>query len=282
MQTAYRHCENVTRAADKDRFLAALFAPAERRGALFALYAFNSEIAGVRERAREPMPGEIRLQWWRDVLNGERPFEAAANPTAAALLDTVAQFKLPAEPLLALIEARAFDLYDGPMPTLDALKAYAHKTSVFEHAARILGGDHPAIAAAADHASIAYAITGLLRAFARHASRHQIYVPTDVLSRHGARAEDILAGCGTPALGAALAELRAHVRDHLAAFEALLPELPAATAPAFLPVALVPGYLAAMERSGYDPFKTVADVAQWRRQWALWRAARRYSVLMGR
>ena len=50
--------------------------------------------------------------------------------------------------------------------------------------------------------------------------------------------------------------------------------------PAFLPVALVPGYLAAMERPGYDPFKTAVDVPQWRRQWALWRAARRYSRLM--
>jgi phytoene synthase len=276
---AFTHCEALVREADKDRFLATLFAPAKYRRALFALYAFNVEIARVREVVREPMAGEIRLQWWRDVLNGERPFEAAAHPIAAALLDTIARFKLPVEPLLALIEAHAFDLYDDPMPTLDALEAYGRKISLFEQAARNLGGGDAA--EAAGHAGIVYAITGLLRSFARHASRHQLYVPVEVLDRHGAHTEDVFAGHATPALGAALAELRAHVRRHLAALEALLPQLPPATLPAFLPVAVVPGYLAAMERSGYDPFKTVAEVAQWRRQWALWRAARRYSALMG-
>jgi phytoene synthase len=56
--------------------------------------------------------------------------------------------------------------------------------------------------------------------------------------------------------------------------------MPAGSTPAFLRVALVPGYLAAMERPGYDPFKTTVDVPQWRRQWALWRAGRRYARLM--
>src|SRR5437764_4875252 len=140
MDENYRHCETLVRRADKDRFLATLFAPVEKRAALFALYAFNSEIAGVRDRAREPMPGEIRLQWWRDVLNGERAGEAAANPVAAALLDAVARVELPVAPLLALIEAHSFDLYDDPMPTLAALEGYARKTesTVFQMAARIL------------------------------------------------------------------------------------------------------------------------------------------------
>src|SRR5947207_6528720 len=100
MDENYRHCEALVRAADKDRFLAALFAPADKRGPLFALHAFNHEIASIRDRAREPMPGEIRLQWWRDVLSGERAGEAAANPVAAALLDTIARFELPVAPLL--------------------------------------------------------------------------------------------------------------------------------------------------------------------------------------
>ncbi len=140
MDESYRHCEQLVRAADKDRFLATLFAPADRRGALFALYAFNCEIVSVRDRAREPMPGEIRLQWWRDVLNGERAGEATANPVAAALTDTIARFGLPVAPLLDLIEAHAFDLYDDPMPTLAALEAYGRKTeaAVFGLAARIV------------------------------------------------------------------------------------------------------------------------------------------------
>ena len=72
MQDAYAHCEAVVRAHDKDRFLAALFAPADLRRHLHALYAFDGEIARVREAAREVLPGEIRLQWWRDALATKR------------------------------------------------------------------------------------------------------------------------------------------------------------------------------------------------------------------
>jgi phytoene synthase len=236
MDEIYRHCEQLVRAADKDRFLGALFASADKRGALFALYAFNVEVARVAAIVREPMAGEIRLQWWRDVLSGEGDGEAAANPVAAALLDTMARHALPAEPLLRLIEARAFDLYDDPMPSPAALEAYLDATSsaLIALAGRILAGDHPAILHAARPGGLAYGMAGLLRA-----------------KRHGA-----------------FADLRARAGEQLAAFETLLPGLPAASAPAFLPVALVRGDLA------HD------TVAQWRRQWTLWRAARRYPRVM--
>jgi len=278
----YRHCEDQVRASDKDRFLATLFAPAAPRGLLFALYAFNLEIAGVRDRVREPMAGEIRLQWWRDVLNGERASEAAANPVAAALLETIAHCALPAEPLRDLIEAHAFDLYDDPMPTRAALDAYAHKTAgvVFDQAARICGGVTRAVEEAAEHAGKAHAITDLLRRFARAASRHQVFVPAELLERHGTRVEEVTAGQASEGLRAALAALRTDARRHLVGFELLLPVLPAATMPAFLPLALVPGYLTRMVRDDYDPFHTPIEVAQWRRQWTLWCAARRYAGVM--
>ena len=142
---SYAHCEALVRAADKDRFLASLFAPAERRRHLFALYAFNAEIARVREVVRTPIAGEIRLQWWRDALEASAPSEVRANPVADALIDTIAACRLPVEPLLALIEARSFDLYDDPMPTLDTLYGYVRKTSstLIELAAIILGGADP-------------------------------------------------------------------------------------------------------------------------------------------
>ena len=272
----HRHCEQLIRAADKDRYLATLFAPAEKRGPLFALYAFDVEVAGVRGRAHEPMAGEIRLQWWRDVLSGERSGEATANPVAAALMETMARFDLPAGPLLDLIEAHSFDLYDDPMPTLAALEAYGRKTSsaLFAQAARICGASAEEVAA---HAGLAWCITDVLRAFARHASRRQLFAPGDVLARHGARVDDIFAGRSTPELHKALAELRDAARRHVLNFESALPTLPTAAMPAFLPVALVAGYLAVMEQPDYDPFKTAVEVPQWRRQWSLWRAARRFT-----
>ncbi|MGB9368641.1 MAG: phytoene/squalene synthase family protein [Xanthobacteraceae bacterium] len=273
-----RHCEALVRAGDKDRFLATLFAPADTRGPLFALYAFNVEIASVRDRAREPMPGEIRLQWWRDVINGERAGEAAANPVAAALTDTVTRFSLPKQRLLDLIEAHAFDLYDDPMPTLEALEGYACHTSaaVFDVAAQICGG---AAEEAHARAGVAYGITASLRSFSLNASRRQLFVPLEVLDSY-TTPDHIFAGQPSSGLVNALGILRSRARESWTTFEALLPQLPVATMPAFLPVALVPGYLSAMEQPGYDPFKTAVEIPQWRRQWALWRAARRYSRAM--
>ena len=282
MDASYQHCEQLVRAADKDRYLATLFAPAEKRGPLFALYAFDLEIAAVHDRVREPMAGEIRLQWWRDVLNGERGGEAASHPVAAALRDTIGRFDLPGELLLDMIEAHAFDLYDDPMPTLQALLAYAQKscTTPIALAARVLAGqDAPALAAASS-SGFAFGLSETLRRLAQAASRRRLYVPLDVLERHGVRIDDVFVGKATPELRVALADLRDRARQYLASFEALLPRVPAAAMPAFLPVSLVASTLAEMERSGYDPFRTAVDVPQWRRQWALWRAARRYSRLM--
>src|SRR5687768_12963918 len=140
------HCEVLVRDADKDRYLASLFAPEHRHRALYALYAFNNEIARVRDHIREPMAGEIRLQWWRDVLGGKDAGEAGAAPVAAAIRDAIARYRLPLGALTGIIEARAFDLYDDPMGTLHELEAYCSRTSssVMALAAQILNDGNDA------------------------------------------------------------------------------------------------------------------------------------------
>jgi len=274
----FDHCEALVRAHDKDRFLATLFAPAEQPGPLFALYAFDLEIAQIRDRAREPMPGEIRLQWWREVLEGERSGEAAAHPVAAALTGTIARFALPKERLIDLTEARAFDLYDDPVETFALLEAYLRRTTatIFDLAAWISGApaEH-----AAERAGIAYGIMTLLRSFALNASRRQLFVPVEFLER-GITPEQIFVGESSPFLVNALGMLRTRARQHLEGLEAALPHVSAAALPALLPAALVPGYLTLMDRRDYDPFHTAIEIPQWRRQWTLWRAARRFSRAM--
>ena len=105
MPDAFDHCQDLVRSGDKNRFLATLFAPQKYRRALCALYAFNLEVARTRELAREPMPGEIRLQWWRDLLAGAGRGEVDAHPVAAALRDTVVRYRLPPNTLRNLIDA---------------------------------------------------------------------------------------------------------------------------------------------------------------------------------
>ena len=276
MADAFDHCEQLVRAGDKDRFLATLFAPQKYRRALFALYAFNLEVARIREQAREPLPGEIRLQWWRDVLAGAGRGEIDANPVAAALRDVVVRYRLPPRALMDLIDARTFDLYDEPMGSVEQLEHYARRTASapIELAARILSDARdPNIGVLAGHAGIAYAIAGLLRALRFHAARGQLYLPADVMQRYGADPADVFAGKATTELRAALAELRLRARQHLGAARNLLVTAPPEVVPAFLPIALVKPVLNRMERRGYQPFSP-SDVPQWRRQWVLWRAAR--------
>ena len=276
----FDYCETLVREADKDRFVATLFAPAPRRRALHALYAFHVELARVRELAREPMPGEIRLQWWRDVLSGLRTGEA--GPVASVLTATIVRYRLPVDVLAEMIEARSFDLYDDPMGSLAELEAYAEKTSsaLMRLAAQVLSeGNDPGLDDATRHAGIAHAIAGLLVAFPIHAARRQLYLPLDVMQRHGARPEDVFAAVATPQLKAVLAELRETARSHLSQIP--IAGIPAALMAAFLPAALVAPMLKRLEQNAGDPFSP-RPLPQWRRQWLLWRAARDPRRIKGR
>jgi phytoene synthase len=155
---AFEHCRRLVAEFDKERYWASLYAPADRRDALYALYAFDHEIARVPAVAREPMAGEIRLQWWREVLERKRDGEAAANPVAAALLDVVTKYALPADKLLALIDARGGRLYDAQA---DGLEAFADAVygAIIALAARVLGAQGEALDHIAHH-------TGAARAYA--------------------------------------------------------------------------------------------------------------------
>jgi len=246
----YAHCQALVRASDKDRFVASLFAPADRHRHLFALYAFNLEIARIGELVQEPLPGEIRLQWWHDALTGIASKEVIGHPVAGALIDTLDRCRLSAQPLLDLIEARRFDVYREPMSSLADFDDYVRKTSsaLFAMAARVLAWDQRELAPAAESAGLAYGTAALANAVHVHALRGRVYVPAEILDRHGLTAADLLAGHTPPALRAALSELTSHARRHFDAFRNSAERLPPEALPAFLPVAVVPSMLRGVRR----------------------------------
>jgi phytoene synthase len=151
---AFDHCRRLVAETDKERYWATLYAPADRRDALYALYAFDHEIARVPAVVREPMAGEIRLQWWREVLEGKRDGEAAANPVAAALLDIVASHDLPVDGLIRLIDARGGGLYGESPSDLEAF-ADAVYGAIIVLAAQMLGARGEAVDHIAHHAAAA-------------------------------------------------------------------------------------------------------------------------------
>ena len=268
------HCADIVHTADRDRYLADLFAPAAARPHLFALHAFNSEVARIRDSVSEPALGEIRLQWWHDALHGD----PGGHPVASALKQAIETFRLPLDAFDNLLEARKFDLYDDPMPSLNDLEGYAGETSsaLMQLATIVLaGGEDPGTTELAGHGGVAYALAGLLGALPRHAERRQSYLPGDLVAAHGVDLDDVFAGRTTPPLLALLSEMRSIVRRHLDIARKLIAGIDQALMPAFLPLALVEPRLRILEKPGFDLLRMSSAMLPWRRHWILWRAAKR-------
>lgn len=289
LESAFSHCEALVREQDPDRYWSSLFAPADKRPYLFALYAFSIEISRVRDCISAPLPGEIRYQWWRDVLDGitsgdpgDYAADGAAHPIAEALIATIMQFQLPIQALHDLIDARVFDLYDDMMPSLNDLEGYCGETSsvLFRLASIILcNGNEPGGADVAGHAGVSYAITGLLRALPWHLRRGQVFLPADILAKSGLNRDSILASTSDAALLPVVTRMRdiaqAHFMEAQDSISAVAPEARAA----FLPIATIPAYLSQTKRRGYAPRRSLINLPQWHRLWTIWRASRRWRAL---
>ncbi|HVI50260.1 MAG TPA: phytoene/squalene synthase family protein [Candidatus Sulfotelmatobacter sp.] len=250
-------CAQEVRRHDRDRFVLSLFAPPQEREALLALYAFNAEIARVRELVTEPMLGRIRLQWWRDMI-GElfAGASGAEHPTAAELGRVIRAYGLSRDPFEQLLNARELDMEPAPPADLAALEDYAAGTaaSLQVLTLEILGvGDHNAARAAARHVGLAWALTGILRAFPYHALAGRILLPFDLLDEAGIDVGDILAGKPPrEALARVARRLSAHARDHLAQARGFRRSMPKQAIPALLPASLAESYLKRLEAKDHD------------------------------
>jgi phytoene synthase len=163
---------DMLRRADPDRYFCTLFAPAEKRLGLAVLYLFNHELARAREVASEPVLALIRLQWWREVVEGQPKHHEIATPLTAAL---AAGWFAPAD-LLGLIAAREAEA-EPEIPDLAAFLAYARATagSLARIAGKYLGAD----AASVEDLGTAYGIHGILRAAPYLARQHRALLPAD-------------------------------------------------------------------------------------------------------
>jgi phytoene synthase len=268
-------CAEQVRSHDFERYASTLFVSADKRRALLALYAFNVEISRVREQVSQPLPGEIRLQWWTDMLAGAGHGGVEGNPVAAELLRAIRTHSLPVEPLSRLIDEHQFDLYNDPMPSMAALEAYIHATSsaLFALGADIMGRQSEAIDHLARHAGLAQGLARVIAALPVDAARRQLLVPLQLLESHGSGIEEAFAGTETPQLRAALDQLIGEARAHLETAMALLASAPSEVRPLFLSLALVRRDLKRMARADADLF-TPRVTSRLRTLWTLWRASR--------
>ena len=263
------HVAEFLKANDKDRYYASLVLPEPQREAIQALYAFNADVATIRDRAREPAPGEIRLQWWVDAIKGDGHGAVRANPIADGLLTAIETYKLPASVALQrLLAARRFDLYDDPMPDVQSFEGYAGETVsvLYQLAAMILnGGAEIETGDAAGHLGVAQALIGHLRAFGLNASRGRIFLPWSIFAANGVRENELFAGQVSEGLLAAHAQVIDLAREHLGKAETAIAQLPKALRPAFAQAALQRIYLKQVQRQSATPLAPPPDLADWRK-----------------
>jgi phytoene synthase len=250
-------CADLVRTHDFVRYASTLFVPTDQRRALLALYAFNVEISRIRHHVTQAVSGEVRLQWWTDMLAGKAHGGVEGSPVAAELLLAIGHAHLPIERLSRLIDEHQFDLYNDPMPTMAALEGYLHDTSsaLFSLAARIAGWQSDEIEHLARHAGFAQGIVQVVATLRIDASRRQF------------------AGKQTPQLRAALDQLISEAREHLGTAMTLLESAPPPVRPLFLPLAIVRQELQRMSRADSNLFEP-RPASRLQTLWTLWRASR--------
>ncbi|ASY62845.1 Phytoene synthase [Sinorhizobium sojae CCBAU 05684] len=265
------------RDTDRDRYLACLLSPPEKRHSLAALYAFYAEIARVRDVIREPLPGEIRLQWWHDLLGNDQS-TGEGHPLAEALLACIREHRLPVAVLQDMIDARIFDLYDDPMGDRSALEGYAGETAcaLIQLASLIIDPENAAASAeAAGHAGVAQTIAGLLLLLPLHCRRGQVYFPGEILRATGLDRETLLEARDEEAIGRAVRAFCGLGRDHLMKARSSMGSISKRNFAAFIPVALAGPVFDRAEAAAGSILKQAIQPPQWQRQWWMWRASRR-------
>jgi phytoene synthase len=251
-------CAAAVREHDPDRYLATLFAPADAREALFALYAFDHEIARVRRLVSEPMAGLIRLQWWREALDAIAADRPPAHPVAEAMHARWGRLA-PVRPRLEVaLDAREAELGAAPPADLAALEGWLAATSgeVTLGALDLLGVDHEPPRAAAYQLGLALGLVRLLQGLAGDLRRGRAELPTGLLARHRVDPE-ILDTVAAQPLRPVIADLATRAREHLDEARRHRQAVPRRALAALLPASLLDAYLRRLARAGFDPLAPV-------------------------
>lgn len=243
----------IARTWAPDHYLSALLAPRAVRADLIALAAFLGDVERIIATVSDPALAEIRLQWWREAIDGAARGDRTGAVIADALGEAIRRHALPVATFDDMLEARSFDLYADPLPDAAALDTYFIKAdgAPFALAAVILespiGPPQPLILAAAE----AYGRARLLRTTAAFTAR--------------GRDPFAVARPGQPAPTAPIIQARAALATARGAWRT-------AAAPvrtACLPLAVVGPYLDATQDVDFDATRMVADVPPLTRVWRL-------------
>jgi len=248
------YCLQQIRRFDRDRYLTVLAAPAAAAADLAVLSAFNLELALIRDSVSEPMLGQIRLQWWREAIDGIYAGNPRRHAVVTALADLMARRRLGRGHFERMIDARERELIDPPPADLSGLESYAADISgsLLALAAEAAGLEAEAVGDLTRSVGIAVALIGTARATLYLAQRQRRMIPDDVVAATGLSTDQLFTMKPQPALKPAVERLATAARNHLDTARKL--KAPPALVPALRIGTLAKLQLARLERAGYDLF----------------------------
>lgn len=249
-------CAAEVRRNDYDRYLTVLFSPPAGREDLFALYAFNAEIAKTRDVVSEPMLGHIRLQWWRDALDELYAGSVRQHPVLQRLRVAVEQGKLPRAAFDTLIDTRETDLDDKPPADLATLEDYAGGSSgeLTALAVRLTGATSDNAIMAGHKAGTAWSLIGLMRTVAFHAQAQRLFLPQDLMREFEIDRSALLDLKPSPNLNRVVRGVVARACSLLDEARALRVDVPRRSRAPLLLARLADQHLAEMARFDFDVF----------------------------
>lgn len=279
-QTDLAFCQDQLRKLDPVRHFMALASPEEQRPALIAFYCFLNEIERIPKQVSEPAMGEIRLQWWLDVIDreyadlGQGCGQGNIGPVASCLKQVQRDYGLSKDQLSQIIEARKFDLYHDPMPDWDTFETYAGETKALPYllAAQILNdGTPPDLADLCGNSAMAVCLTDQLSSFFANTKQQRLYLPLQEFRNTTISEAQLWAVDPRDEIALVLHRLADKAHDHLQLaqtdFEDLKQKGQTQLSSAFLDLALVSRRLKQCRKNPFGP----RSIPLWRQYWTIWR-----------
>jgi len=258
MPSGENYISDAVKRDDHDRYLTAVMAPEPQRDGVMALYAFNAEVARVRESVSENLIGQMKLQWWRDIVaaiydDGTVP---KGNPVVAALTEAVRTYGLTREYFDDLLMARERDLSDDSPQDVQALEEYAAGTSasLTALALEVLGARDESSKTAGRHVGIAWALTGLLRAVLFHARANRFLLPQTLMAAENLTPHDVQESKNAARIAVVVEQIAARAGAHIDKARSYSKAVDRRALPALLPATLADEYLKGLARRGFDVF----------------------------
>ncbi|KAK9864897.1 hypothetical protein WJX84_007292 [Apatococcus fuscideae] len=258
LRVAFAYCSDQVRKYDHDNFICSLQLKPDLRAAVLALRAFNVETGLVGENVREQTLAQIRMQWWREAVNGMYRQTPHEHPIVQALTEVIAAKELTRYRLQQIVTAREDDLLRlAPPASVADMEQYGRNTAAQLLLLQLESADlrgQPEIEHAALHLGQAQGITALLRGTHYHAARRRSYLPTDLCKREDLSHEQLFRGESSDALCNVMFEVASVAKGHLEEARRLRPSLPPLARLLMLPAVSVGLYLDALETCNFDAF----------------------------